>query len=74
MGFLDTILGRSKDQSKAHQLKDPICGMQTNPETAAASVEQGGQTYYFCSENCQEKFLAGNHPTHSHSKGHTCCG
>lgn len=74
MGFLDTIWGRSKNKSKAHQVKDPICGMEINRQTAAARVEKDGQTYYFCSENCKEKFLAGNHPTHSHSKGQACCG
>ena len=28
---------------------DPVCGKEVTPETAAASVEYGPQTYYFCS-------------------------
>ena len=28
---------------------DPVCGKEVTPETAAASVEYGAQTYYFCS-------------------------
>jgi P-type Cu+ transporter len=37
---------------------DPVCGMEVNPATAAASAERGGKTYYFCSRNCHETFLA----------------
>ncbi|HEY1913814.1 MAG TPA: heavy metal translocating P-type ATPase [Vicinamibacterales bacterium] len=35
---------------------DPVCGMTVNPDTAAAHVERDGQTYYFCSKVCAEKF------------------
>ncbi|HAA28904.1 MAG TPA: YHS domain-containing protein [Cyanobacteria bacterium UBA8553] len=35
--------------------KDPICGMRVEKATALKS-ELGGQTYYFCSENCQRTF------------------
>src|SRR5437016_3483545 len=38
--------------------KDPICGMDVEPETAAGSHEHGGQNYYFCSIPCLEKFRA----------------
>jgi len=36
--------------------KDPVCGMDINPKPAAAKSEQGGQTYYFCSTDCKQKF------------------
>jgi Cu+-exporting ATPase len=36
--------------------KDPICGMMVEPDAAAASVEHGGKTYYFCSVDCKEEF------------------
>ena len=36
--------------------KDPVCGMEVDPEEAAASVEHEGKTYYFCAEGCKEKF------------------
>ena len=29
---------------------DPVCGMTINPDTAAASREVDGRTYYFCSD------------------------
>lgn len=37
---------------------DPVCGMTVNPSSAAASANHAGQTYYFCSKHCQQKFQA----------------
>lgn len=36
--------------------KDPVCGMEVNPEEAAAEAEHGGKTYYFCAPGCKNKF------------------
>jgi YHS domain-containing protein len=33
-----------------------MCGMQVDPETAAASRTRDGSTYYFCSNRCAERF------------------
>ncbi|HSK73494.1 MAG TPA: HAD-IC family P-type ATPase, partial [Pyrinomonadaceae bacterium] len=35
---------------------DPICGMKVKPETAAGSLEYNGETVYFCSKGCLEKY------------------
>ena len=35
---------------------DPICGMNVAPETAAGKTERDGETIYFCSNGCLEKF------------------
>ncbi len=35
---------------------DPICGMTVAPETAAGSLEHNGETIYFCSKGCFEKY------------------
>ena len=35
---------------------DPVCGMTVTPETAAAAWEHEGQTYYFCSVSCFDRF------------------
>jgi P-type Cu+ transporter len=35
---------------------DPICGMTVDAATAR-SAEHDGQTFYFCSEQCRQKFL-----------------
>jgi Cu+-exporting ATPase len=36
--------------------KDPVCGMQVNEATAAATSEHAGKTYYFCSPGCKATF------------------
>jgi Cu+-exporting ATPase len=36
---------------------DPICGMEVDEKTAL-SAEHEGQTYYFCSPGCRDKFLS----------------
>ena len=37
--------------------RDPVCGM-TVDLTTAYSEAVGGDTYYFCSENCRQRFDA----------------
>ena len=37
---------------------DPVCGMQVDPATAAASLEHDGTRYFFCSEGCRDTFEA----------------
>ena len=37
---------------------DPVCGMEVDPEKAAASAQYEGETWFFCSEGCHEKFTA----------------
>lgn len=36
---------------------DPICKMLISPETAAGSYNHGGETHYFCSKGCLQKFI-----------------
>jgi len=36
--------------------KDPICGMNVNEKTAW-SLKKNSEQFYFCSENCRQKFL-----------------
>jgi Cu+-exporting ATPase len=56
--------------------KDPVCGMDVTPESAAGKAEYQGRTYYFCSLGCRdsfeeqpEKYLAEAATSHAHS----CC-
>jgi Cu+-exporting ATPase len=37
-------------------VRDPVCGMDIDPATAAGSMEYEGETYYFCSTSCFERF------------------
>jgi len=53
--------------------KDPVCGMDVDPKTAAGESTYQGKTYYFCSPGCKrafdkepEKFLKGS----THDMGH----
>jgi Cu+-exporting ATPase len=41
---------------KEHTMIDPVCGMDVTPEKAAGKTEYQGETYYFCSIKCLEKF------------------
>jgi Cu+-exporting ATPase len=60
------------------KVKDVVCGMMVDPETAAAQAEYKGTTYYFCAPGCKaafekdpEKYIAGGshegeHHHHTH--------
>jgi len=55
-------------------VRDPVCGMQIDPKTAAGKSEYKGQMYYFCSLGCKKAFdaepekyvMAGEHSQHHH--------
>ena len=36
--------------------KDPVCGMDVDEKTAAATAEYQGTTYYFCAPGCKKAF------------------
>ncbi len=36
--------------------KDPVCGMDVEPDEAAGQSDFQGNTYYFCSSECKWKF------------------
>lgn len=36
---------------------DPVCGMQIESGEAAGMAEFEGVTYYFCTEDCRDKFM-----------------
>jgi len=38
------------------QAKDPVCGMDVDPKTAAARSEYQGKTYHFCAPACKIEF------------------
>lgn len=37
-------------------VKDPVCGMDVDPEHDRGQSQFKGQTYHFCGANCKEKF------------------
>ena len=56
--------------------KDPVCGMDVTPATAAGKSEHNGETYYFCSPGCKKTFdknpekFAGKKEEHAHHGHH----
>jgi YHS domain-containing protein len=36
--------------------KDPVCGMDIEPDEAAGQSDFQGTTYYFCCNECKRKF------------------
>ena len=59
---VEAIVEVRKDEPEKEQdmttVKDPVCGMDIDPRTAAAQMEYQGRTYHFCSDACHDKFMA----------------
>jgi len=53
--------------------KDPICGM-TVDEATALHAERNGETFYFCSDHCRQKFLSTPNGAKPEGKSGGCCG
>jgi Cu+-exporting ATPase len=58
-----------KRHDKGDTMKDPVCGMEVNSESAPYHHDHGGERFYFCSEHClvkfrenPEKYLVGEPP------------
>lgn len=42
--------------SRSDSVKDPVCGMDVDPDNAGEHVEYRGVIYHFCSIGCRDKF------------------
>ncbi|MGI8883333.1 MAG: heavy metal translocating P-type ATPase, partial [Pyrinomonadaceae bacterium] len=58
-------IGRTKKETVHHgemtampkgEYVDPVCGMSVAPETAAGTYDYKGESFYFCSTGCLNKF------------------
>jgi YHS domain-containing protein len=38
------------------RVRDPVCGMMVDPDTAAATATHNSRDFYFCSEECGRAF------------------
>ena len=47
----------SEDHAET-KVKDPVCGMDVDPHATHHRANHAGKRWYFCSEKCQEKFIA----------------
>jgi len=52
---LDHGAGGAADAADAQE-SDPVCGMKVDPGTSKHRLDHGGQTFHFCSADCQAKF------------------
>lgn len=56
---LSGLFGEAQPASAPHNVeqlkKDPVCGTFVPPSTAVQKTV-GGETYYFCSATCRDKF------------------
>ena len=43
---------------EAATVKDPVCGMEVDPQATEHHAQYGGKAYHFCSANCAGKFAA----------------
>jgi YHS domain-containing protein len=43
-------------KEKIEMAKDPVCDMEVDEKTAAATSEYKGKTYYFCAPGCKKAF------------------
>ncbi|MGY5394940.1 heavy metal translocating P-type ATPase [Acinetobacter sp. NigerLNRRAM0016] len=69
---------QQSEASKAESFIDPVCGM-TVTDLSKPHSEWQGKNYYFCSEKCQQKFIAAPEsyvPTEEEkpAKALGCCG
>lgn len=63
---------KNKQTDKQAIERDPVCGMNVEPEESAHSVSLEGHTYHFCSTSCQERFEA--NPAHYITATDPVCG
>jgi YHS domain-containing protein len=59
LGFVDTYFRLSETEVYQHDnlVVDPVCGKRLNKLVAGGQEVIHGQTYYFCMEQCRQKFL-----------------
>lgn len=59
LSFVETYMRLADDDryQRDNLVIDPVCHTQINKLYAAAKADVGGQTYYFCTDECRTKFL-----------------
>jgi Cu+-exporting ATPase len=60
LGFMDAYVRlQTLDQYQIeNRVTDPVCGMQINRAAAVGDVEYDGRRYYFCHDECRQRFVA----------------
>ena len=47
-----------EDAITMEKFRDPVCGMEVDPEAGKPAVEHAGRSYHFCCQGCARKFAA----------------
>lgn len=47
---------KTEEKAETTMTQDPVCKMEVDEKTAAVTSTYRGQTYFFCSKGCKEKF------------------
>jgi len=50
--------GENKASNPMNKIVDPVCGMTINAATSKYRFDDDGESFYFCSAGCREKFAA----------------
>ena len=58
LDFLEIYLriDRGGGELEEEAVTDPVCGMRINRSSAISSESYRGYRYFFCSQDCQDKF------------------
>ena len=58
--FVDRVLWLEDGEFKSERalVRDPVCGMEVDPQGAAAHASVDGTDYWFCAQGCRDEFLA----------------
>jgi putative ABC transport system ATP-binding protein len=64
--FVDRVLWLEDGEIKSERqlVRDPVCGMEVDPEKAPAAATIEGRQYFSCARGCRDEFLAAG-PTRS---------
>ena len=56
--FVDRVLWLEDGEFKSERalVRDPVCGMEVDPDRAPAHASVGGVDYWFCAAGCREEF------------------
>ncbi len=53
------LMSSGNSPASAARVKDPVCGMNIDPDApTTVKLQEGGKTYYFCSDKCKKDFGA----------------
>jgi putative ABC transport system ATP-binding protein len=57
--FVDRVLWLEDGEFKTERalVRDPVCGMEVDPDSAPAHATVDGTDYWFCAQGCRDEFL-----------------